>query len=72
MTGARYRESSGSAVGLTVASGAAAVPIIHQLIGWLSQDHLLGLRFTLSGLGIFTFLNLFIVNRIGNIQKKNS
>jgi fucose permease len=72
MTGARYRESSGSAVGLTVASGAAAVPIIHQLIGWLSQDHLLGLRFTLSGLGIFTFLNLFIVNRIVNIQKKNS
>jgi len=37
MVGARFKKSSGSAVGLVAASGAAAVPVIHQVIGILSQ-----------------------------------
>ncbi len=62
--GRRYRESSGSAVGLIAAAGGIAVPIIHQVIGVLSRDDLFGLRYTMLGLGIFSLMNLFIINRI--------
>jgi len=67
--GRRYRESSGSAIGLITAAGGIAVPIMHQLIGILSRDDLFGLRYTMLGLGIFSFLNLFIVNRIARELK---
>jgi len=62
--GRRYRNSSGSAVGLINASGGIAVPIMHQVIGILSRENLFGLRYTMLGLGIFSLMNLFIVNRI--------
>jgi fucose permease len=69
MVGARFKESSGSAVGLIAASGAAAVPIIHQVIGILSQERFFGLRTSLFGLTAVTALNLFIVYRIERCMK---
>jgi len=68
--GARYRESSGSAVGLILAAGGIATPIMHQVIGILSRQDILGLRNTLLGLGIFTLLNLCIVQRIEHEQRR--
>jgi fucose permease len=62
MAGSTYRESTGSAVGFMLAAGAAAVPLIHPLIGLLSQEEFLGLRATLLCLTSFTALNLSIVS----------
>jgi FHS family glucose/mannose:H+ symporter-like MFS transporter len=70
MVGARFRKSSGSAVGLVAASGAAAVPVIHQVIGILSQERFFGLRASLSGLTLVTALNVFIVYRTERSMKK--
>jgi hypothetical protein len=69
MIGARFKETSGSAVGLTIAVGGIASPIIHQIIGIISREQLLGLRYTLLSLGIFTILNLFIILKIGKLIK---
>ncbi len=66
--GRRYRESSGSAVGLITAAGGIAVPIMHQVIGILSREDLFGLRYTMLGLGIFSLMNLFVVNRITGVS----
>lgn len=67
--GRKFRESSGSAVGLITAAGGIAVPIMHQVIGILSREELLGLRYTLFGLGIFSILNILIVHRISSAGK---
>jgi len=69
MAGSRYRKSTGSAVGIMVASSASAIPIIHLLIGLFSQEALFGLRYTLCGLLLFTATNLLIVRRIEKIQR---
>jgi fucose permease len=64
IAGARFKDSSGMGVGVLIAAGALAVPIIQPLIGLLSQPHLLGLRFTLLALSTATLANLFLVSRI--------
>ncbi len=68
MIGTRFKESSGSAVGLIIAVGGLAVPIMHQIIGVLSQEDVLGLRYTLLGLGVFTLSNLFMVWKVMHIE----
>jgi fucose permease len=68
MIGRRFRQHSGSAVGLIVAIGGFAVPVMHQIIGLLSREKLLGLRYTLLCLGLFTLGNLFMVRRIEGLQ----
>jgi fucose permease len=72
MIGARFKQSSGSAVGLITASGAAAVPLIHQIIGIFSQDRFFGLKLSLFGLAAVTALNLFIVYRIERCMKRSA
>jgi fucose permease len=67
MIGARYNHSSGSAVGLIVAAGGFAVPIMHQVIGLLSRESVLGLRSTLLLLGLFTLINLMLVWRMKRV-----
>ena len=69
MIGRRFRQTSGSAVGLIVAIGGFAVPIMHQIIGVLSREQILGLRYTLLGLGIFTLSNIFVVWRIEQLER---
>jgi hypothetical protein len=34
---------------------------MHQIIGVLSREDVLGLRYTLLGLGVFTLSNMFVV-----------
>jgi fucose permease len=63
LAGARYRESSGLAIGILTASGGVAVAFIQLAVGLLAQPRLLGLRFTLLALAVFTAANLFIVRR---------
>jgi len=62
--GARFKRTSGSAVGLAIAAGGIATPIMHPIIGFLSKESVIGLRFTLLCLGLFTLLNLSIVQRM--------
>jgi fucose permease len=62
MTGTRFRDTSGSAVGLVIAAGACAAPIMQQIIGVLSRDSIFGLRYTLMGLGIFHVASLAAVS----------
>ena len=69
MIGRRFRRTSGSAVGLVIAAGGIATPIMHQVIGFLSRESVLGLRFTLLGLGVFTMVNLFIVLRMERLNR---
>ena len=63
LAGARYRRSSGLAIGILTASGGVAVALIQLAIGYLSQPRLLGLRLTLLALAGFTASNLLIVRR---------
>jgi fucose permease len=63
LAGARYRRSSGLAIGILTASGGVAVALIQLAVGYLSQPRLLGLRLTLLALAAFTALNLLIVRR---------
>jgi fucose permease len=63
LAGARYRQSSGLAIGILTASGGVAVALIQLAVGWLARPGLLGLRFTLLALAGFTAANLFIVRR---------
>jgi fucose permease len=57
----RFRRASGTAVGIVVAAGALAIPIVQYLIGLLSRPGLLGLRRSLLGLGALTVLDLILV-----------
>jgi fucose permease len=61
IVGARFRESSGTAVGIMVAAGGLAVPLIQPILGFLSRDDLLGLQFCLLSLSIFTLVNIIMV-----------
>ena len=70
MIGRRFRENSGSAVGLIVAMGGLAVPVMHQIIGLLSREQIIGLRYTLLGLGLFTLSNLCMVWRIERLGRR--
>jgi fucose permease len=63
MAGARYRRSSGLAIGILTASGGVAVALIQLAVGFLAQPWLLGLRLTLLALAAFTAINLLIVRR---------
>ena len=75
MIGRRFKRNSGSAVGLIVGTGGLAVPVVHQIIGLLSREQMLGLRYTLLGLGIFTLSNLilvFFIERLENGGDRNS
>lgn len=65
LAGARFRDSSGIAVGVLVACGACAIPVIQPLIGLAAEPRALGLRTTLLGLSVFTAAELFIVARMG-------
>lgn len=69
MIGRRFKQSSGLAVGLIIAVGGLAVPIMHRIIGVLSREEMFGLRYTLLGLGIFTLGNMFVVRRIEQLEK---
>ncbi len=64
LTGAMFRGSSGTAVGIVISAGGLAVPLIHPLIGFASGPGLLGLKASLLALGIFTVLNIMIVQFI--------
>jgi nitrate/nitrite transporter NarK len=64
IVGARFRESSGAAVGIMVAAGGLGVPFIQPIVGWLSNPQLLGLRYTLAALGVFTVVNLVLLRWI--------
>jgi fucose permease len=64
IAGARFRDSSGMGVGVLIAVGAAAVPVVQPLIGVLSQPGVLGLRLTLFSLAAATLANLFVLSRI--------
>ncbi|UCB44649.1 MAG: MFS transporter [Spirochaetota bacterium] len=66
--GARFKETSGSAVGLIIAVGGIASPIIHQIIGVVSREQLLGLRYTMLSLGIFTLINLCIIRKLSKLK----
>jgi nitrate/nitrite transporter NarK len=68
MIGTRFKESSGSAVGLIIGIGGLAVPIMHQIVGVLSREDVLGLRYTLLGLGLFTLSNVFLVWKAGHLE----
>ena len=57
----RFRRSSGTAVGIVVAAGAAAVPIVQYLVGQLSRPGRLSLRHALLSLSVATALNLVLV-----------
>jgi len=70
MISMRFKQSSGSAVGLAVAVGATAIPIIHQVIGILSRESLFGLQYTLLGLGLLTLFNLYIIYTLYCIQNQ--
>jgi fucose permease len=61
LAGARYRESSGLAIGILTASGGVAVAFIQLAVGGLARPDMLGLRNTLLALAAFTAANLFIV-----------
>ncbi len=63
--GSRFRESSGIAVGVLMACGACAIPLIQPLIGLAAHPQALGLRGTLLGLSVFTAAQLFLVGRMG-------
>jgi fucose permease len=63
LAGARYRQSSGIVIGILTASGGVAVALIQLAVGLLAQPRLLGLRFTLLCLAVFTAANLLIVAR---------
>jgi fucose permease len=64
MAGRWYRESSGTAIGLLVASGGASAALIQAAMGWLSAPQRLGLRLTLLALSAFTAANLLIVRQV--------
>jgi fucose permease len=64
IAGARYKDSSGMGVGVLIAVGAAAIPVVQPLIGVLSQPRVLGLRLTLLALSAVTLANLFVLSRI--------
>jgi hypothetical protein len=75
MIGRRFKQNSGSAIGLIVGTGGFAVPVMHQTIGLLSREQVLGLRYTLLGLGILTLSNLilvFFIERLENRGDRNS
>lgn len=61
LAAARFRRASGTAVGIVVAAGALAVPIVQSLVGLLSRPGLLGLRLSLLSLSILTLLDLVLV-----------
>jgi hypothetical protein len=52
-----------------IASGGIATPVMHPIIGFLSRESVLGLRFTLLGLGLFTLSNLCIVRRMERLNR---
>jgi fucose permease len=64
MAGAQFKESSGAAVGFLIAAGAFGVPFIQQIMGFLSNPVILGLRFSLLSLSIFSFINIIILSTI--------
>ena len=72
MIGRMFKQSSGAAIGLIIAVGGLAVPIMHQIIGVLSREEMFGLRYTLLGLGIFTLGNMFVVRRIEQLEKRGA
>lgn len=68
MAGRLYRETSGTAIGILVASGGVAVALIQLAVGWLSKPALLGLRWSLLGLAVFTAANLLLAHRIRHLR----
>lgn len=63
MAGRRYRQASGTVIGLLVASGGVAVALIQLAVGWLSDPRRLGLRTTLLALAVFSAANLLVVRK---------
>jgi fucose permease len=63
MAGRRYRQASGTVIGLLAASGGLAVAVIQLAVGWLSAPERLGLRTVLLALALLTAANFFIVRR---------
>jgi len=43
---------------------------MHQIIGLLSREQILGLRYTLLGLGLFTLSNLWLLWRIERLGRR--
>lgn len=61
LASARFRDSSGLAVGLLVAAGACSIPLVQPIVGFLSERPGFGLRWTLLGMGGLSFANLLLV-----------
>jgi fucose permease len=61
LAAARFRTSSGTAVGIVVAAGALAAPVVQYLVGLLSRPGLLGLRHSLLALVAPVLLDLLLV-----------
>jgi MFS family permease len=64
LAGSKFRNASGSAVGIMVAAGALSIPLIQLAIGFTSRPDILGLRRSLLGLTVISLLNLVLVLRI--------
>jgi len=62
MAGARFRKSSGTAVGILIAAGGLGIPLVQPLVGLLSNPAILGLRFTLLSLSTLTLMELLILH----------
>ena len=61
--GKRFKNSTGAAVGIMVASGAMAIPIVQPIIGALSSEGALGMRGTLLALAVLIVANLVVIRR---------
>jgi MFS family permease len=64
MAGAQFRSQSGTAIGLMVASGALAIPVVQLLMGLISQPRLLGLRGSLLCVAVLPLVDLLVVARL--------
>ena len=69
MAGARFKDSSGTAVGILVAAGGLSISLVQLLIGFLSRPEILGLRFALLSMSIFTLIALVVVQF--GLRRKN-
>ena len=65
--GSRYRHSSGAAVGIVIAAGGLAIPVIQPLLGWLSGLSAIGLRGALLSLTSLTLINILVVLRLSRV-----
>lgn len=64
VAGRRFSRSTGAAIGIMVAAGAAAIPIVQPVIGLLSHPTVLGLRGALLVLAVLVIVNVEVIRRM--------